>query len=294
MNVLNPNSNFLGITEVNLYSYNQSKCVIQQIPYEHTSTHKKGSSSGPSSILKSSHFVEYYDIELQQETYKKCGIASLSPIDFGNLINEEAMDVIYQESRKHLENNKFIVSLGAEHTITYGIFKAVKEKWNDIGILQLDAHSDLRLSYENNIWSHASVMARINELNTNIYQVGIRAQSIEEANFINISPHIKTWYAHNIWENEQWMDEVIKHLPSNLYITIDTDGFDPSICPSVGTPEPGGLQWYPTLKFLKKVFKKCNVKGFDIVELNPKNEEDNTAYNMAQLCYKLIGYKYSK
>ncbi len=240
MNVLNPNSNFLGITEVNLYSYNQSKCVIQQIPYEHTSTHKKGSSSGPSSILKSSHFVEYYDIELQQETYKKCGIASLSPIDFGNLINEEAMDVIYQESRKHLENNKFIVSLGAEHTITYGIFKAVKEKWNDIGILQLDAHSDLRLSYENNIWSHASVMARINELNTNIYQVGIRAQSIEEANFINISPHIKTWYAHNIWENEQWMDEVIKHLPSNLYITIDTDGFDPSICPSVGTPEPGG------------------------------------------------------
>jgi agmatinase len=157
----------------------------------------------------------------------------------------------------------------------------------------LDAHSDLRGEYENNPWSHASVMARIHELKPEIFQVGIRAQCIEERQLIESSHNIHTWYDHQIWDNDQWMDRIVQKLPKNLYITIDTDAFDPSICPSVGTPEPGGIQWYTTLKFLKKVFEKCEVKGFDIVELNPTSMNDTTAYIMAQLCYKLIGYKYS-
>ena len=286
------NPNFLGIIKSKWREYESSSCVIQQLPYEHTSSFKKGSSKGPNAIIHNSHYVEYFDSELGIESYKKCGIACTSPLDFKNKINQEAMEYIQQETAKHLKNDKFLVSLGAEHTITYGVFKAFQQKWNDIGILQLDAHSDLRNEYENNRWSHASVMARIHQLKPEIFQVGIRAQCNEERQLINSSPNIHTWYDHQIWNNEQWMDEIIQRLPEKLYITIDTDAFDPSICPSVGTPEPGGLQWYPTLKFLRKVFEKCDVKGFDIVELNPISIDDTTAYIMAQLCYKLIGYKY--
>lgn len=292
MNVLTPEHNFLGINEEDLHTYENSKCVIQQLPYEHTSSYKTGSKNGPSAIITNSQFVEFYDIELNAEAYKKCGIASLEALDFKSKVDEEAMNLIYSETASHLANNKFIASLGAEHTVTYGLFKAFQEKWSDIGILQLDAHSDLRESYEGSKWSHASVMARINELKPEIFQLGIRAQCIEESQLMKSSANIHCWYAHAIWENDRWIDEIVSRLPKNLYITIDTDGFDPSICPSVGTAEPGGLQWYTTLKFLKKVFQKCDVKGFDIVELNPSSDDDITAYNMAQLCYKLIGYKY--
>lgn len=292
MNVLSPKENFLGIKEQELHTYELSDVVIQQLPYEHTSSYKQGSDKGPQAILHNSKYVEFYDPELDAEAYKKCGIAAIRAVDFENLKDEEALEHIYTESKKYLTDDKFLVSLGAEHTVTYGIFKAFQEKWSDIGILQLDAHSDLRQEYEGNKWSHASVMARIHELNPEIFQVGIRAQCIEEAELIKASDNIHTWYAHAIWQNEEWMDELVSRLPKNLYITIDTDGFDPSICPSVGTAEPGGLQWYPTLKLLRKVFEKCDVKGFDIVELNPTTQDDSTAYTMAQLCYKLIGYKY--
>lgn len=292
MKVLSPSSNFLGINEPELYKYKSSKCVIQQLPYEYSSSYKTGSANGPNCILKNSHFVEFYDPELDTETYKHCGISAIREVSYEGLRNEEAMQLTYLETKKHLQNDKFTVSLGAEHTVTYGVFKAFKEKWDDIAILQLDAHSDLRDEYEGNKWSHASVMARILELNPSIYQLGIRAQSSEEAELIKSSSKIHTWYAHSNWDNDHWVEEIVKTLPKNLYITVDTDGFDPSICPSVGTPEPGGLLWHPTLRLLRKVFEKCDVKGFDIVELNPSSDDDTTAYLMAQLCYKLIGYKY--
>lgn len=292
MNVLDQDYNFLGITESEYSQYATSKCVIQQIPYEYTSSYKTGSNKGPEAILQTSHYVEFFDSELGSEAYKTVGISTLAELDLQQKVDKDAMDAIAAATDAHLKNNKFLVTLGAEHTITYGVFKAFQEKWNDIGILQLDAHSDLRMSYEGNKWSHASVMARIVELGAPIYQVGIRAQCKEESELYQNNDKIHCWYAHQIWHDDAWMDEVVSALPKTLYITIDTDGFDPSICPSVGTPEPGGLMWYPTLKFLKKVFTHCDVKGFDIVELNPKTEEDVTAYTMAQLCYKLIGYKF--
>ncbi len=292
MKVLSPDYNFLGIKEQDLYKYKKSQCIIQQLPYEHTSSYKQGSDRGPRAVINNSHYVEFYDPELDAEAYKKCGIAAIRPVDFDGYKDEEAMKLIYRETSKYLNDDKFLVGIGAEHTVSYGIFKAFKEKWDDIGILQLDAHSDLRMDYEGNKWSHASVMARINELKPEIFQVGIRAQCIEESQLMKSSDNIHCWYAHQIWDNDAWIEELVAKLPKNLYITIDTDGFDPSICPSVGTAEPGGLQWYPTLKLLRKVFEKCDVKGFDIVELNPVTDDDSTAYNMAQLCYKLIGYKY--
>ncbi|MBT8327568.1 MAG: arginase family protein, partial [Bacteroidia bacterium] len=150
MNVLSHENNFLGINEEDLHTYFTSKCIIQQLPYEHTSSFKTGSKNGPHSIITNSKYVELYDIELNEETYKKCGIATLEKLDFEGKVDEEAINLIHGETANHLSNNKFIASLGAEHTVTYGIFKALQDKWADIGILQLDAHSDLRDSYEGN------------------------------------------------------------------------------------------------------------------------------------------------
>ena len=127
MIVKDSSQNFLGITENDLFEYKTSKCIIQQLPYERTSSYKKGSDKGPEAILYNSHFVEYYDPELDAEAYKKCGIASLEPTDLQGNVDEDAMNIIHQETTKHLSNEKFLVSLGAEHTVSYGIFKAFKE-----------------------------------------------------------------------------------------------------------------------------------------------------------------------
>lgn len=156
--------------------------------------------------------------------------------------------------------------------------------------MQIDAHSDLRSSYHDNPYSHASVLARIHDLNVPICQVGIRAQCKEEYDLIQSSDNINTWYAHMIQEDDKWMDDCIAKLNDKVYVTIDADGFDPSVMPAVGTAEPGGLMWHQGLKFLKKVAEKRQIIGFDIVECAPKEGEILTQFNLAKLLYKLLGY----
>lgn len=292
MFVLDNTHNFLGIDDPNFSAYDKARCVIQQLPFEYSSSYGEGSDKGPAAIMESSHYVEFYDIELNAESYKYGGICSLAPYELSTDDPSQLMDQIAAKTAEHLKNDKFVVSLGAEHSLTYGTFKAYKEKYPDIGIIQIDAHSDLRMEYQGSKWSHASVMARIHELGAQIFQVGIRAQCIEEAELMKGSENIHCWYDKDIHENDKWMDEIISRLPKQVYITLDADGFNAEVCPSVGTIEPGGLGWYQSLKFLKKVFAHTEVLGFDIVELNPRSESDRTAYNMAQMCYKLIGYKF--
>jgi agmatinase len=287
---LNTDSNFLGITEQNLYNYQDAKVVIQSAPYEFTSSYLAGSDKGPAAIIEASHFVEFYDEELDQETYKLCGISTMESLDFENKTDKVAVDYIEESTQTHLNNNKFVVSLGAEHTVTLGFFKAHLDKHPGIGILQIDAHSDLRQSYNDNPYSHASVLARIHDLDVDIYQIGIRAQCKEEAELIKSSHRINTWYAHQIASNKNWQDEVLAKLPAQLYLTIDADGFDPSVMPAVGTAEPGGLGWHETLSFLKRVCTEKEVIGFDIVECAPKEGEILTQFNLAKLLYKILGY----
>ena len=282
--------NFLGITEKELFSYETSNIVIQSAPYEHTSSYLSGSDKGPEEIINASHFVEFYDEELDQETYNMCGLCTLKPIELGSEVDGEAVDIIKTSTSHHIANDKFVVSLGAEHTVTLGFFKAHHAKYPEAGILQIDAHSDLRDSYEGNPYSHASVMARIHDLGVSIYQVGIRAQCKEESVLIKSSPTIHTWYAHAIHSNTNWQDDVLKALPESIYLTIDADGFDPSVMPAVGTAEPGGLKWFETLSFLKKVCREKEVIGFDIVECAPKEGEILTQFNLAKLLYKILGY----
>lgn len=290
MDFLTSDSNFLGITEPELFQYDSSKVVIQSAPYEHTSSYLEGSKLGPSEIIKASHFVEFYDEETDHEAYAKFGICTLPEMQFNGKVDAEAIDIIEQETQKHLNNDKFVISLGAEHTVTYGFVKAFKSKYKHFSVLQIDAHSDLRLAYHDNPYSHASVMARVHDLQLPICQVGIRAQCKQEADLIKSSSLINTWFAHQIQDNDDWMDACISKLEDKVYITIDADGFDPSVIPAVGTAEPGGLMWHQGLKFLRKVAEKKQIIGFDIVECAPKDGEILSQFNLAKLLYKLLGY----
>ncbi len=295
MKALPTKSNFLGIPEKKHYSYDTSKIVIQPVPYEHTSSYLAGSDKGPEAIISASQFVELYDEELDMETYRKCGIATLPAIKFSKkTVDAKAVALIEKHTAALLNDGKFVVSLGAEHTVTLGFVRAHSKKYKNLSVLQIDAHSDLRESYHDNIYSHASVMKRVHDDGHNLVQVGIRAQCIDEAQLIKKSKNITTFYAHNVRRDPKWMDKAIAALTDNVYLTIDADGFDPSIMPAVGTAEPRGLYWEETLEFLKKVIAKKNVVGFDVVECAPAKGSILSEYTLAKLVYRLIGYLQTK
>jgi len=282
--------NFLGITEPELCDYKSAKFVIQPVPYEHTSSYHSGSAKGPAAMIDASRFVEFYDEELDQETYKLGGIATISAIDFGGKVDADAVDLIQNNTYNLIKDNKFVISLGAEHTVTLGLVRAHAKKYPSLSVLQIDAHSDLRQSYNDNIYSHASVMARVHDLNIPLTQIGIRAQCREEAELIRSSKNIFTFYAHDIRNNKNWMEDALKSLGEHVYLTIDADGFDPSIMPAVGTAEPRGLLWDETLTFLKKVISARNIVGIDVVEIAPVEGNTLSEYTCAKLIYRLIGY----
>jgi agmatinase len=186
--------------------------------------------------------------------------------------------------------------LGAEHTVSYGLIKAHLQKHPNLSVLQIDAHSDLRESYHGNIYSHASVMARVKDLGVVLCQAGIRAQCVEESIEIKNNPKIFTQYAHQIRTNPNWVQELVSNLSDEVYISIDADGFDPSIMPAVGTAEPNGLFWNETLELLRETCRQKKVIGFDIVECAPMEGSILSEYTLAKLAYRIIGYieQYSK
>ncbi len=288
--ILSAVEGFLAFPEAELATLENAKVVVQQIPYEHTSSYVQGSDKGPAAMVSASHFVEFYDEEIDREAYKNFGIATVEPLDFGNKVNADAVALIANQTKELLNQNKFVVSLGAEHTVTYGFAQAFQEKYPNISILQIDAHSDLRLAYHDNPYSHASVMARVHDLNIPLVQIGIRAQCKEEAQLIKESDNIHTWYAHDLWDNDAWIDDCIDKLSDVVYVTIDADGFDPSVAPAVGTAEPGGLTWIQGCKLLRRIAERKQVVGFDIVEIAPRENDILTEFTMAKLCYKFLGY----
>ncbi len=288
MKVLGSNENFLGIVEPEFCTYADANYVIQSVPYEHTSSYLQGSANGPAAIINASQFVEFYDEETNTEAFR-AGIATLEPINFNGKADSAAVELIEQLTIKLLNDNKFVVSFGAEHTVTLGFVKAMKTIHSNFSVLQIDAHSDLRDSYNGNKFSHASVMARVHEIEgVRLSQAGIRAQCKEEADLIKSSPKITTAYAYQIRNNPNWINELFDSLEEKVYITIDADGFDPSIMPAVGTAEPNGLFWNETMELLKKVISKKTIIGFDIVECAPIENSILSEYTLAKLAYKII------
>lgn len=279
--------NFLGI-ESPFSSYEQAAAVIIPIPYEQTTSYGAGTREGAGAIIDASSYVELYDEELDCQAYEK-GIHTLPVLQFSGEV-ERDFQKITMTYASLLKDGKFPVGLGGEHSISFPAYRAFHDQFQDLSILQLDAHSDLRDSYEGSIYSHASVMRRIYELNSNIVQVGIRSQCFAERQFIEKNG-INIFYAHPL-QKAGISTEIIDLLKKRVFLTIDVDFFDPSVMPSTGTPEPGGFLWDETIEFLKRVFAEKQVVGFDVVELSPIKGLVHADFLAAKLVYKLLGYKF--
>ncbi len=285
-------NNFLAI-EKKYSNLKDSQIVIISAPFEKTVSYGKGTAKGPKGIISASHYVEFYDEELDRELCFEKGICTLEELNLDDLTPKKALDKIYDVTKKMIDLGKFVVVLGGEHSISFAPIKAHLESYENVSILQFDAHSDLRESYQGSIYSHASVMARVSELTKNITQVGIRAQAIEESKFIKEN-NIKTFYARDIRTNkyENWQQEVLNTLKENVYITFDVDGLDPAIIPATGTPEPGGLLWDETMNLLHLIGKNRNIIGLDVVELAPSKKDEMSSFNAAKLTYKILNYAF--
>jgi len=261
-----------------------AKYVLLPVPYDGTSTYIKGAEKGPQAIIDASDSIELYDIQTGLEVYKFGIYTDKPPYP---LVSPEKMRAAVKERVSFfLQQNKRIGLLGGEHSISIGAIEVFAEKYPNLSVLQIDAHADLRDSYNGSIYNHACVMRRAQEV-ANVVQVGIRNVCIEEKN--NIIPE-NIFYAHNICGKTEWMQQAIDRLTEHVYLTIDLDGFDPSIVPATGTPLPGGLLWYETLTFLELLFKSKKVVGFDVVELCPQNENKISDVLAAVLVYKIISF----
>ena len=263
-----------------------TRVVVIPVPYDRTSTWLKGADKGPAAIIEASAHMELYDIETDSEVYKK-GIFTAEPVD-GQQLPEDMAEMVAEQVRQYIRDNKFVVVVGGEHSVSIGSVRAQVANNADITVLQLDAHSDLRDEYKGSKYNHACAMARIVEL-CPIVQVGIRSMNSSEKKALDTNRVI---FAREISSNKNWIEKVLSKLSQNVYVTIDLDVFDPSIMPSTGTPEPGGLLWYDVLGLMRTVFENRNVVGFDIVELCPDKRNKAPDFLAAKLIYKLLSYKF--
>jgi agmatinase len=261
--------NFLGLDE-SASDFSRAGVVLLPVPYESTTSYGGGTGAGPAAILEASRYIELYDQELDAEPYE-VGIATLPALSLSGAGPAAAVAELRAAYDALLDaGDRFVIMLGGEHSITSAPVLAWADRLPSerISVLQIDAHTDLRLEYEGSEYSHASVMARTME-RVDITAVGIRALTRDERELARRSDNIHIFFADDIHSGDDWIDDVVKTLNDTVYITFDVDGFDPSLVPSTGTPEPGGLQWYPVMKLLRRVFNERRVVSADIVELAP-------------------------
>lgn len=267
--------NFLGLEK---QDYESSKVVIFPVPYSSTTYWGSGTKEGPQEIIEVSRHLELYDIETKKDPSKE-GIFTLPFLEPSKESPKETMDRIKSVVDRLLRNGKFLIMLGGEHSITFGAIQSFKEKFSDFSVLQIDAHTDLRDEFEGTKYHHACVMKRIKDLGIPITQVGIRSTSRGEDKVENVffAPEIP-------------VEKIIATLKDKVYLTFDLDAFDPSVMPSTGTPEPGGLSWYEVLNLIKEVAQKKKIIGADVVELDPIPGLAAPDFLAAKLVHKIICY----
>jgi agmatinase len=291
--------NFLGL-EPSASNYDSSAIVILSAPYEKTVSYGGGTANGPKAILEASHFVEFFDDEFMRELCFERGIGTLPPLDFGDKEGKEMLDQLQAAVTEHIDNGKFVVTLGGEHSISTGPIMAHALKYPNMSILHFDAHSDLREQYSGTKYSHASFMARVAEMGfpmERLVQVGIRAQSIDEWRFAQ-QRRVNTFYATAIRRGDhgkKWQKSVVEALPTNeVYVTFDVDYFDPSIMPTTGTPEPDGFQWAETMEIFRRLNRAGKkIVGFDVVELSPNEAQPHATYLATKLIYRLMNFAFA-
>ncbi len=288
LHVITGPDGYFGL-EPELSSLERARFVIAQAPFDKTATFGKGTAQGPRAILEASQHVEFYDQELDASPLLEAGVCTLAPLDC-QCSSKEINEKTYQSTRLVLDHKKIPVLIGGEHSVSFGAVKACHETFKELSVLQIDAHSDLRQSYFGDPFNHACVAARIAEL-CPIVQMGIRSR---EASAQDESKELKNpvwcYPASRTRSSGPWIQEAVDRLSQDVYITIDVDGFDPSVMPGTGTPEPGGLDWWVVLEVLHKVCKERIVRGIDIVEVAPISGSQQTEFAAARLLGKILSY----
>ena len=279
------NRTYAGIPE-EFAQQEKARVVLIPVPYDGTSTWGKGAAHGPDAFLEASSNMELYDIETDSEVYRQ-GVF-LAPAIEECPSPEGVVDLVHQKTKEYIKKNKFVTLVGGEHSISIGSIRAFNECYDNITVLQLDAHADLRKTYMGSPYNHACALHEASQT-TNLVQVGIRSMDAIEKTYMDME---KVFFAHEMVMDEFWSEKALDLMTENVFITFDLDALDPSIMPSTGTPEPGGLLWYETLEFLRKVFEQKNVIGFDLVELAPNPNDRSPDFLAAKLYYKMMTYKF--
>ena len=279
------NKPFLG-TDLGKNHFEEAEIILQSLPYDGTSSWGKGADRGFEAMIEASEYVETYDIETDSEVYTR-GIHLPDPVidDSSPEANTEA---VYSRTKELLESGKFLTFFGGEHSVSIGTIRAFREAWPDMTVLQMDAHTDLRPEYHGSPFNHACALHEASK-HVNLVQVGIRSMDTVELPYLNRN---QCYFAEEVAGTTGWMEKSIGQMTDNVYITFDLDCFDPSVMPSTGTPEPGGLDWITVIRYLRKVFQEKNVVGFDIVELAPIEGLYAPDFTAAKLYYKMLNYKF--
>lgn len=274
--------NFLGLDD---QTYEKAKAVVFAAPYSSTTYWKAGTKDGPQALIEASRHIELYDLETKKDISKE-GIFTMPFLAPSKNSPEDVTTQIKTAVSQILADGKFFLMLGGEHSVTLGAVQAFKEKFENLSVLQIDAHTDLRNEFEGTGHHHACVMRRIRELGVETVQAGIRSVSEEEMAYIKKEGMEKTIF----YSPALPLKEIIANLKDNVYLTFDLDGLDPSIMPSTGTPEPGGLGWPEVLSLIREVAKQKKIVGADVVELDPVPGLSAPDFLAAKLAYKIINY----
>jgi agmatinase len=277
-----------GLLEEEHSRYETSRVAILPVPFERTTSYGKGTTGGPDAILRASQAMELWDEELGGEPYEQ-GITTLPPFLPDAFDMAEGLAELKEAAQVHMGRGKFVVTLGGEHSLTQAPVFAAREVFGEIGVVQFDAHSDLREEFEGTRYSHASVMKRVVDGGVPVLSVGIRSLSAPEAALIR-ERNLPVIWGHQLDHAEALFPKMLAELPEKIYLTFDIDYFDPSLVPGTGTPEPGGGTWYPTLRLLRYLFQKKTVVAMDVVELAPIGGQPAADFLTAKLIYKCLGY----
>lgn len=284
--------NFGGIEEEEFSSFDKARVLIWPVSYEGTVSYGGGTGQGAAAIIDASRNMELYDEETDAEVYK-LGIHTL---DESTSIDppEQMMNSLYDRATDLVSTTKFVTMIGGEHSVSAPVIRAHAQKYENLSVLQIDAHADLRDSYDGTPHSHASIMARVvKDLHIPAVQVGIRSISVDEARVIDQLP-TRIFWARDIVGRDDWWDDAIEGLTENVYLTIDIDGLDPSLVSATGTPEPGGLGWYETVGLIRTLARKRNVVGMDLTEYSYVEGQNASAFLCAKLIYKTLGFVFEK
>ena len=289
--------NFLSTYRLNfadlpssLVDSQKSKVRIVPLPYEATVTYKGGTKEAPFAIITASQNLELWDEELGAEPCE-VGIFTLAPFKCSSSGPKEAVKEICSYVEKIWDSEKFYIFIGGEHTVSAGIVKALSKIYSSLSVLCLDAHADLRNVYEGSPYNHACAMRRVKECSFSLVELGLRSFSKEEAEYLKREA-IPYQTSFQVLQSDSWKNIIREHLSEFVYVTVDVDVMDPSFMPSVGTPEPGGLDWYKILEIIRFTARHKKIVGADIVEFSPLAGVVAPDFLVAKLIYKIIGYRF--